>query len=53
MIPLLSRLVLLALLPLSASAFLKEAALRLPEELAAVERLPVSERQGWKRVEKL
>ncbi len=37
MIPLLSRLVLLALLPLSASAFLKEAAMRLPDELAAVE----------------
>lgn len=53
MIPLLSRLVLLALLPLSASAFLKEAAMRLRDELAAVERLPVSGRQGWKLVEKL
>jgi hypothetical protein len=45
--------VLLALLPIAASARLKPAALRLPEELAAAERLPVSGRQGWKLLERL
>lgn len=44
-------LLLAAVLP--ATAKLREAAMRLPAELAQAERLPVSGRQGWKRVERL
>lgn len=36
-----------------ASAKLKQAAMRLPPELAQVERLPVAGRQGWKRIEQV
>ncbi len=43
----------LLILPVAASAALKEAALRLPDDLGTAERLPVSGRQGWKRVERL
>lgn len=35
------------------AAKFKEAAMRLPDELAQVERLPVTGRQGWKLVERL
>jgi len=35
------------------SAKLREAAMRLPEELASSERLPVKGRQGWKRIERV
>lgn len=51
--PLLLAAVLLSFLPSVASARLKPAALRLPEELAAAERLPVTGRQGWKLLERL
>ncbi len=51
--PILFTTVLLALLPSVAPARLKPAELRLPEELAAAERLPVSGRQGWKLLERL
>jgi hypothetical protein len=48
---------LMMVLPLAAAspatAKLKEAAMRLPGELASVERMPVKGRQGWKIVERL
>ncbi len=40
-------------LVIPAAAKLKEAALRLPDALAGVERLPVQGRQGWKLLERL
>jgi hypothetical protein len=43
----------LLLLPVAASAFIKEAVMQLPETLAAAERLSVTGRQGWKRLERL
>ncbi len=49
---LLSALVLVAALP-AASARLKPAALHVPAELAASERVPVKGRQGWKLLERL
>jgi len=43
----------LLVLPVAASAAFKEAALRLPDDLATADRLAVSGRQGWKLTERL
>lgn len=47
------RLFLALALVIPAFAKLKEAAMKLPDSLAAVERLPVKGRQGWKLLERL
>lgn len=46
-------LLLVSTLTLPAHAKLKEAAMRLPDALAGVERLPVQGRQGWKLTERI
>ncbi|HUG11807.1 MAG TPA: hypothetical protein VMM36_12370 [Opitutaceae bacterium] len=53
--PILVTLFLLHILAIAvpATAMLKEAAMRLPAELATVERVPVKGRQGWKLVERV